>query len=112
VRQQHVLCPLGPTFNGRLDFVATLITGWINPAFLVTVALASFSRHRRLIAVLRIVVLLMVPFSWIEFHYQSVYPREGYFLWTVGMLLVLFSRELSRRDDRIGAMKPAAEGSR
>jgi hypothetical protein len=100
----------GSAFNGHLDFLATLISGWINPAFLITVVFGLFGgRHRRLAAVLRIVVLLMVPFCWVVFYKGLLYPREGHFVWIIGMLLVLFSRELSRGDDRIRAMNSAAE---
>ncbi|MGO9591890.1 MAG: hypothetical protein ACLP3K_17820 [Candidatus Acidiferrales bacterium] len=97
------------TFDSRLDFLATLISGWINPAFLIAAALSVFGQRLRLVAALRIVVLLMIPFCWIVFHYESLYPREGHFVWIIGMLLVLFSRELSRGDDRIRAMNSGAE---
>ncbi len=47
-------------------------------------------------AVLRIVVILMIPFCWVVFHYESLHPREGHFVWIIGMLLVLFSPELAK----------------
>ena len=31
----------------------------------------------------------MFPFCWIVFHFDHLYPREGYFLWTAGMTLML-----------------------
>jgi hypothetical protein len=96
-------------FVGRLDFLATLVNGWINPVFVVTMALSLFAGRKHLVAALRIVVLLMIPFCWIVFYKESLYPREGHFVWIIGMLLVLFSRELSRSDDRIRGMNSAAE---
>jgi hypothetical protein len=33
----------------------------------------------------------MIPFSWVIFHYENYCPREGHFLWILGMLLVLVS---------------------
>ena len=51
----------------------------------------------------------MVPFSWAVFVYEKLYPREGYFVWIIGMLLVLFSRELARGEDRLRATKSIAE---
>jgi len=84
------------TFDGRFDFLSTLISGWINPVFLITAIFVSLDRPRRLIAVMRIVLILMIPFCWIVFHYEGVYPREGHFIWILGMSLVLFSREATR----------------
>jgi hypothetical protein len=43
---------------------------------------------------LRIVILIFLPFSWVVFVTRHIYPREGYFLWSIGMLLTLFSVEL------------------
>ena len=40
--------------------------------------------------VLRYAVLFMIPFSWIAFMYRHVYPHEGYVLWVVGMVLILY----------------------
>ena len=84
------------TFDTRFDFLSVLISGWINPVFLITAILVFVGRLQRLIAVLRIVVVLMTPFCWAVFHYEGVYPREGHFVWIVAMLLVLLSRELTR----------------
>jgi len=39
-------------------------------------------------------VVVMIPFSCVVFHYEHFYPREGYFLWVLGMLLALFADEL------------------
>ncbi len=83
------------TFDGRFDFLSTLISGWINPVFLITAIFVFLGRPHRLIAVMRVLVVVMVPFCWVVFHYEGVYPREGHFGWIVGMLLALFSRELS-----------------
>jgi hypothetical protein len=71
-----------------------LITGLINPVFIAGV-IALLQRKRRSFVVLRAIVLSMIPFSWICFFF--VLPREGYFLWTLGMLLVLFSNIWEQR---------------
>lgn len=81
----------------KFAYVALLISGWINPLFLVTLALALLRRHRLTVSVLRIILLLMFPFCWVEFAFSNFYPREGYFLWLLGMLLVLFSFEFRTR---------------
>jgi|SRR5579864_4373005 len=73
------------------DYVALLISGWINPLFLITVTLVVLRRCQRAVAIMRITVLLMIPFCWVVFHFEHFYPREGHFLWLVGMVLTLFS---------------------
>ena len=67
---------------------AALISGLINPVFIAALV-ALLKQHWRLFRVLRVFVLLMLPFCWITF--EILRPREGYVLWTLGMLLVLFS---------------------
>ncbi len=81
-------------FDGRLDFLSTIISGWINPVFLITAILVFFGRPQRLITVMRILVVLMVPFCWVVFHYAGAYPGVGHFVWIVGMLVTLFSRDI------------------
>jgi hypothetical protein len=44
----------------------------------------------------------MAPFCWVVFHYENLYPREGYFLWILGMLLALFSPNLAIRRNQRG----------
>jgi hypothetical protein len=85
-----------PTFDGRFDFLSVLISGWINPVFLITAIFVFLGRPPRPIAVMRTVVILMIPFCWVVFHHEGVYPREGHFVWIFGMLLVLFSKEAAR----------------
>jgi hypothetical protein len=58
-------------------------------------------KTHQLTKMLRNVILLMLPFCWIVFLYRHIYPREGYFLWTGGMLLVLFSSELENRQSAL-----------
>jgi hypothetical protein len=48
--------------HNKFVYVALLIIGWIDPLFLMTLALALLKRHQRLIAMLRITLLLMIPF--------------------------------------------------
>jgi len=88
--------PWAPDANsdGRFVFLSVLLSGWINPVFLITAIFVFFGKSPRLIAVMRIVVVLMIPFCWFFIHYEGVYPREGHFVWIAGMLMTLFSREL------------------
>ncbi len=86
--------PLGIFENKLLEYVAVLISGWINLVFLVAAILAVRERSGRMLAALRIAVILMIPFCWVVFRYQDLYAREGHFVWILGMLLTLFSREI------------------
>ena len=88
------------TFDGRFDFLSVLLSGWINPVVLITVIFLIRGRPQRLVAGMRIVVILMIPFCWVVFHREGVYPREGHFVWIAGMLVNLFSRELAVRRSR------------
>ena len=76
------------------SYVALLISGWINPLFLITLILAHL-RHERAVAILKFIVLLMIPFCWVVFYEIGAYPREGHFLWLFGMVLALFSIDMS-----------------
>ncbi|MCU1221455.1 MAG: hypothetical protein JWN42_2652 [Candidatus Angelobacter sp.] len=78
-----------------LGYIATLLSGWINLIFLVTVALLFRDRARSLVNGFRIALLFMFPACWIVFSYQNLRPRYGYFLWTAAMLLALFSSSFS-----------------
>jgi len=76
-------------------YIYILICGWINPVFIVAAILYLIGSHSQAVAILRIVVLSMIPFTWIfAFYYLRTYPREGHFLWIIGMVLVLFCEEI------------------
>jgi hypothetical protein len=81
---------LGSFFgDSPIENVSIAISGLVNPIFFLTSVFLLVDRTPRTTATLRYVVLLMIPFSWIAFMYDHVYPREGYFLWVVGMAMVL-----------------------
>lgn len=82
---------------------AIVISGLINPMFIGAV-IALVRQRRRSFVVLRVIVLAMLPICWISF--LLFHPREGYFLWTLGMLLVLFSG-LQTRSTTASILKPA-----
>ena len=82
----------GGAFEGRfLEYLAVLAVGLVNPLLVIYLILEFLHRNLRLASVLRFVVPLMIPFSWVVFHYEHFYPREGHVLWIVGILLILFS---------------------
>ena len=85
----------GPFNQQPLGWVAALVTGWINPLFLVT--LWYLVRGRRdTVSNLRIALFVMILCCLVVFYAFEMYPREGFFVWVVGMGLVVSSPELSR----------------
>jgi len=89
------------------EYIPMLISGWINPAFLIALAFASSVRFHRVFSILRTVLIVMFPFCWVVFRYEDLRPREGHFVWIVGMLLALFSKELAAR---VSSSRAAAQG--
>src|ERR1700674_602539 len=79
----------------RFEVASLLISGAINIVFLFTALLGLLSEGRWPFAFFRALLLLMLPFCWVVFRYQHLYPREVYVLWTLDMLLTLFSRRSS-----------------
>lgn len=88
--------PFGIFENKIFEYAAVLISGWTNLVFLFATILTLCERFPRMLAVLRIALLLMIPFCWVVFRYQDLYAREGHFVWILGMLLTLFSREMAQ----------------
>jgi hypothetical protein len=83
-------------FEGKTaEYIALLISGWINIAFLASLAIRWRSGNGRAFRILRTTTLLMIPFCWIVFYDEGLYPREGHVLWIVGMVLALFSESSS-----------------
>lgn len=86
-----------------VQFLAMLFSGWINPLFLITLLAQLVRPKGRLAFVLRILLLFLFPACWVVFFAMNLYPREGYFVWIAGILLVVFTVPRAR------AARPAAE---
>lgn len=107
--QSSLLSPwLGPLsfFSGRVDSarafwgtLSILFSGLINPVFLASMLLRISTKPRPAAAskILALIALSMFPFCWIVFAIFHLFPREGYFVWTVGILLAIFSRRVAQR---------------
>jgi hypothetical protein len=67
-----------------VQYLSIVIAGLINPVFLLAAIKPS--------NILRVCLVSMIPFSWVAIYFfqPRLYPREGHFLWVIGMLLVLF----------------------
>jgi hypothetical protein len=80
-----------PFIYNPLEYFSVLASGWINPVFLGALLITSLRPSISFFRFARIILILMIPICWIVFYYHPLYPREGYFLWIVGMFMVLFS---------------------
>jgi hypothetical protein len=107
IEARDVLFHNVPPLFEPLAYVFLVISGLINPIFLAVVFLKLTETFHRLTRVLKIVVVVMIPFSWVFiFHDLHTCPREGHYLWIVGMLLVLFSDQLARATRRPDKTSP------
>ena len=75
-------------------YPAMFASGLVNIAFPIAVFLrlaGSFAGFQRL----RIIVLLMIPCSWLALIYLRFRPREGHVLWILGIVMTLFAEEIA-----------------
>src|ERR1700686_468534 len=72
-----------------LLYIALLLSGWINPVFLITMVLLRKKSTTNAGGKLRIVLLLMLPVCWIVFSKEHARPGFGYFFWPAAMVLAL-----------------------
>jgi hypothetical protein len=82
-----------PEISKPIDYFSILAIGWMNPIFVTAALLLAKNRLQRFTNILGTILVCMMPLCWVVFLYHSLYPREGYFLWTIGMLQVLFSKK-------------------
>jgi len=78
-----------------VQYFATLLSGWINPLFLIGMIFSRRENTRKLSRLLRTVVLCLFPACWIVFGTEHVYPFIAYFIWTAAMITALFSGSFS-----------------
>jgi hypothetical protein len=78
-----------------VKYFSILLSGWINPLFLISVVLSRKKSARKLSRTLRTIALVLMPVCWIVFYTQGVYPFIGYFIWTAAMIAALFSSSFS-----------------
>ena len=91
------------TYN-LFESFSLLVSALINVFFLFYVLISRFGREHWIASALRLSVPLMIPFCWVVLYYENLHPREGHFLWILGMLLVLFP-------DKIASMSSARHSS-
>lgn len=66
------------------------ISAWTNVVFLGFLLVVLLARSHLGLSLFRFFILSTIPFPWMAFYYGPYYPREGYFLWLAGILLVVF----------------------
>jgi hypothetical protein len=80
--------------SGTADLAlsAQLISGLINPVFLINIILLARNPESKPAAILRIVLLFMLAAPLVYFYHGiDVRPLVGYFLWTTAILMVLLN---------------------
>jgi hypothetical protein len=87
-------------FEGQqLANISMIISGWINPGFVLSVFLDLAEQNPKTVFALKVTLLGMIAFTVLFFiTNQNVYPREGYFLWVASMLMTMFSSRFSASD--------------
>lgn len=80
-------------------YFSILISGWINPAFLIVLVLVLIRPASRVFWALRVLVALMFVACWIVFGQIHFRAQIGYYLWMAGILLALFSPMGSSKQD-------------
>jgi ABC-type microcin C transport system permease subunit YejE len=76
-------------------YIAILVSGLTNVVFLITTVMMLIKRCEKLAAIFRVLLLLMLPCSWFILYQLKFVPREGHYMWILGMLLTVFSNELT-----------------
>jgi hypothetical protein len=100
VEARAVLFHYVPPVFGLCAYISLLVSGWVNPLFLFVALLDLADFQQRLASILRKVILGMFPFAWFFAFYElHAFPREGHFLWIVGMLLTLYPKQFTPNAD-------------
>jgi hypothetical protein len=68
-----------------------LISGWINPAFLLGLLVMLAAPQQRWALLFRCLIALMFIACWVFFYKVHLVPLQGYYVWMAGILLALFS---------------------
>lgn len=89
-------------------YICVLLSGWVNPSFVLAVLFAQMDILPQLGRWLRFLTLSLIPFTALALYRFPMLPREGYFLWVIGILLVLFSNRFVQ-DQSVNSIGPASQ---
>jgi hypothetical protein len=81
--------------SAPVEYFAILLSGWINPLFLITMLISRRERTRKLSRILRTVVICLFPACWVVFAMEHVSPYIAYFIWKAAMVAALYSGSFS-----------------
>ncbi len=81
----------GMLHSSPVQYFSILISGWINPAFVLVLILVLVKPGSGLSWGLRVLVALMFIACWVVFSQVHLKPQMGYWLWMGGILVALFS---------------------
>lgn len=81
--------------DSPLQYVSILLSGWINPVFLIALLFAIIRPRLRASLTLSMVTTAMFVFCWIVFSQLHLHPLAGYWTWMSGILLALYSNQLA-----------------
>jgi hypothetical protein len=88
-------------------FLATVISGLINPLVLIYLSFCITLKHLRTLRFIAIAILFCIAITWIFFAFAHFVPLIGHFLWIAGVLLILapeallFKRKLHTEDQAL-----------
>jgi len=74
-----------------LEGFALIATALINVIFLFYAVASLLLPRNPAVFVSRLLVPVLIPFSWVVLHHYAFSPAIGHFAWILGMLLVLVS---------------------
>lgn len=74
-----------------LTYFSVLISGWINPVFLVVLLVQFIKPGARLNWIFLVLLLIMFVFCWIVFYKIHFSAYTGYYVWMLGILVALCS---------------------
>lgn len=84
----------GGTDMGRTEIFSLFASGMTNVFFVTAILAVLFKRSQssaNFVYLLKFLVFLMFPFCWVVFHYEKLLPLWGYYVWVIGMVLVLYA---------------------
>jgi hypothetical protein len=89
-----------------VSFLSMLFSGWVNPTFLLICIMPPFAVLRALAKWLLKPLWVVCALScWVVFLKDHMTPTWGYYLWTLGMVMILFRERLLATVFRTGRAK-------
>jgi hypothetical protein len=74
-----------------VNYVSALLSGWINPVFIIAVLVLLIRPSAGINSVFRVVLPLMFIFCWVVFYKIHYSAYTGYWVWMGGILMAIFS---------------------